>query len=237
MPPSAIALPPPIREGDHLNSEEFLRRWEAMPDLKHAELLDGTVFFTPSPVSVSHSSAHDRMHGWLWSYSDLTPGCQSGIDCTWKMGADNVPQPDLFLRILPEHGGQSRVEGAYAAGAPELIVEVSGSSLSRDLGIKLELYRSAGVREYLTVLLQPRQIIWRQLVRGRYREIEPAVEDRVDSGGSHSPLLRSRVFPGLWLDPAALWTSKRSMRTAIEKGVRSPEHAAFVRRLTTRAGE
>ena len=116
------------------------------------------------------------------------------------------------------------MEGIYAAGAPELIVEVSGSSLSRDLGIKLDLYRSAGVCEYLTVLLQPRQVIWRQLWRSRYREIKP------DDDG----FLRSRVFPGLWLGPAALWSSKGSVRSALEKGVRSPEHAAFVRKLATK---
>ena len=164
------------------------------------------------------------MHGLLWFYKELTPGCHAGVDCTWRMGPKDTPQPDLFLRILPEHGGQSRIEGPYAAGAPELIVEVSGSSLSRDLGIKLELYRNVDVREYLTVLLQPRQIIWRQLSRGRYREIKP------DDDG----LLRSRGFPGLWLDPAALWNPKRSVRTAVEKGVRSPEHATFVRRLAAR---
>ena len=137
------------------------------------------------------------------------------------MGPQDVPQPDRSLRILPEYGGQSRVEANYATGAPELIVEVSGSSLSRDLGIKLELYRSAGVGEYLTVLLQPRQIIWRQLVRGRYRELKP------DNEG----MLRSRVFSGLWLDPAALWNPKLTVRTAVKKGLGSKEHAAFVQRL------
>jgi Uma2 family endonuclease len=137
------------------------------------------------------------------------------------MGPNDVPQPDVFLRILTEYGGQSYVERNYATGAPELIVEVSGSSLSRDLGVKLDLYRRVGVLEYLTVLLETRQVIWRQLSRGRYREIAP------DDDG----LLRSRVFPGLWLDPAALWSPKRSIQTALKRGIRSPEHAVFVKRL------
>jgi Uma2 family endonuclease len=221
VPASALVLPPPIHEGDRLDGAEFLRRWEAMPDLTHAELIGGTVFFMPSPVSLLHSDAHTEMIRWLLSYDEATPGCQTGIDCTWKMGPDDVPQPDLFMRILPEHGGQSHIEGRYAAGAPELIVEVSASSLSRDLGIKLELYRGSGVREYLTVLLEPQRVIWHQLVRGRYREMKSAEDG----------LFRSRVFPGLWLDPAALWSGKRSVRTAVEKGIRSPEHADFVRRL------
>lgn len=95
----------------------------------------------------------------------------------------------------------------------------------RDLGIKLDLYRRTGVREYLTVLLNPQRVIWRQLVRGRYREIAP----------SEDGLLKSRIFPGLWLDPAALWNRRRSIRTALQRGVRSPEHAAFVLTLAARA--
>ena len=81
----------------------------------------------PSPVSLGHGDAHDAMHGWLWTYSDLTQGCKGGVESTWVMGPKDVPQPDISLRILPEYGGQSRVEGEYAKGAPELIVEVSGS--------------------------------------------------------------------------------------------------------------
>jgi len=215
---------PTLREGDRLTADEFLRRWEAMPDLKHAELIDGIVFFMPSPVSISHSDSHVKLSAWLCRYMDSTPGCQCGLDCTWKMGPDDVAQPDLFLRLDPGYGGQSRTEGNYAAGAPELIVEVSGSTTSRDLGVKLGLYGRSGVREYLTVLLKPKQVIWRTMVRGRYAEIAP------DDAG----LLCSRVFPGLWLDPAALWSPKKRLRTAVEKGLKSPEHAAFVRQLAAR---
>jgi len=216
----AIALPPTLHEGDRLDSAEFLRRWEAMPDLKHAELINGVVFMA-SPVSLDHCTVHHDVSTWTGLYRGYTPGCQAGNDGTWLMGPKDTPQPDIFLRILPEFGGQSTVAGKYAAGAPELIVEVSGSSLSRDLGIKLELYRRAGVREYLTIQLQPRAIVWRQLVRGKYKEMEPA-----DDG-----ILRSRVFPGLWLDPDALWKGK--LLPAAQQGLASPEHAAFVKRLAT----
>jgi Uma2 family endonuclease len=220
---AAIPLRPPLREGDRLTSTEFLRRWDAMPELKHAELIDGVVFM-PSPVSLGHGDQHVDLSYWLRLYTEQTPGCRAGGDSTWIMGPKDVPQPDIALRILPEYGGQSTVKGKYAGGAPELIVEVTGSTSSRDLGVKLDLYRRAGVREYITILLPASQVIWRQLVRGRYKEIAP------DEDG----LLRSRVFPGLWLDPAAVWDSKRSLRTAIEQGTRSPEHAAFVRRLVAR---
>ena len=218
----AASLPPLLREGDQLTSAEFLKRWEAMPNLKHAELIDGVVFCMPSPVSASHSTAQRDMILWLSHYMDSTPGCDSGLDATWIMGPVSVPQPDAFLKILPEYGGQSVESGNYYRGAPELVVEVSGSTLSRDLGAKLELYRRAGVQEYITVLLNPQQVIWRQLSRGRYRKITA----RKDG------LLCSSVFPGLWLDPDALWSKKKSIRTALERGLKSPEHAAFVKRLS-----
>lgn len=172
MSSAAISLSPVLREGDRLTALEFLHRWDAMPELKHAELIDGIVF-TPSAVSKNHGKSHISLGGWLWLYADLTAGCEAAAESTWVMGPDNVPQPDASLRVLPEVGGQSHDTGDYVGGAPELIVEVSGSSSSRDLGVKLELYRRSGVREYLTVLLKPRQVIWRQLVRGRYKEIAP----------------------------------------------------------------
>jgi hypothetical protein len=43
------ALVQPLESGDSLGGVEFLRRYEAMPDVKKAELIEGTVFM-PSPV-------------------------------------------------------------------------------------------------------------------------------------------------------------------------------------------
>src|SRR5437763_671939 len=100
------ASPPLLREGDRLTSEEFMRRWEAMPELKHAELIDGVVHM-PSPVSRGHSNYHFVLSGWLGYYTANTPGCEGGSEGTWLMGSRNVPQPDITLRILPERGGQS----------------------------------------------------------------------------------------------------------------------------------
>lgn len=216
----AVTLPPELREGDRLTSAEFLRRWEAMPGLRHAELINGVVYCMPSPVSVTHGSPHHQFSGWTWYYAQLTPGVDGCNDTTWVMGAKDVPQPDVALRIHPDAGGQSGKHGDYGEGAPELIVEVTASSLSRDLGAKLQLYQRTGVREYISVLPNTKQIVWRQLVRGRYREMLP------DADG----LLRSRIFPGLWLDPQAVWNGT-TLLTALQHGLQSPEHAAFVRKL------
>jgi hypothetical protein len=40
---------PPLEGGDHLTRDEFERRYEAQPDIKRAELIEGVVYM-PSPV-------------------------------------------------------------------------------------------------------------------------------------------------------------------------------------------
>lgn len=206
---AAPNLPPLLRDGDRLTRDEFLRRWEEMPDLKRAELIDGVVYM-PSPVSDFHDEYHSRMSYWLGSYAAVAPSCRHGIAGTWLMSLDSAPQPDLTLRIRPERGGQSRIEGGYSAGSPELVVEISHTTAAKDKGAKLRLYERSGVREYITVTPDRQQIIWRELDSGRYGEIVP------DEDG----LYRSRVFPGLWLDPAALWAGDLAdLAAAVQKGV------------------
>ena len=45
-------------------------------------------------------------------------------------------------------------------------------------------------------------------------------------------LLKSEVFPGLWLDPQALLAGNLlRVLEVVQAGVKSPEHAAFVQDL------
>lgn len=220
MPPVAAISTPPLLEGDSLTSAEFLRRWEEIPDLKHAELIDGIVYM-PSPVSLSHQEFQSFLNGWLTIYSLATPGCRPAVEGTWLMGEGQVPQPDATLRILPEYGGQSRVEGLFPAGAPELVVEISISSRSRDFGTKKRLYERMGVREYLIVVPRIRELVGFGLAPSGF---VPA--DTADG-------FRSAVFPGLWLDTNSLWAlDLTGMNAVLQQGIASPEHAEFVAKLT-----
>jgi Uma2 family endonuclease len=129
----------------------------------------------------------------------------------------------VLLR-LPEHvGGRSRVDHEdYLVGPPELIVEVAASSVSYDLHQKLDVYRRTGVREYVVERTEDGAIDWFVLREGRYVRQEAAADG----------LLRSEVFPGLWLDVAALLRGDlKALRAAVERGVATPEHAAFATRL------
>ena len=221
MPLIAPVLTPPLRQGEHLTRDEFMRRWEAMPDLTRAELINGIVHM-PSPVSRIHGDFHGRLSGWLWSYSALTKGCGLYTAGTWLMSRNSAPQPDLAFEILPEYGGQARIEGKYSAGAPELIVEVSHTTSARDTGVKLRLYEQCGVREYLIVRPAKQQLSWRELHDGKYREIAAGPDG----------WFRSRVFPGLWLNPEALWNHDLpGLAEAVNRGAATTEHAAFARKL------
>lgn len=223
MPLAAAVSPPPLFEGDCLSSDEFLRRWEEMPDLKRAELIEGIVYMS-SPVSNHHDGCHVVLTSWLANYAAATPGCFPGLEGTWRMGPSNVPQPDLMLQILPEYGGQSTVEGLYHAGAPELIVEVAVSSYSRDFGVKKRLYERMGVREYLIALPRQRKLVCHRLTPTGFETFEPGTDG----------IFRSGMFPGLWLDMDALWKLDLArMNAGLQQGLATPEHAAFAAQVAS----
>ena len=102
------------------------------------------------------------------------------------------------------------------------MAEVTASTASYDLHDKLESYRRNGVREYLVCRVLDRQIDWFVLREGAYERLAPAPD------GS----LRSTVFPGLWLDPAALMRGDLpAVLALVQQGLASPEHAEFAARL------
>jgi hypothetical protein len=211
----------PLLEGDSLTSDEFLSRWDAIPDLKRAELIDGIVYM-PSPVSLRHQEFQVFLTNWVSNYSCATPGCRAGLEGTWLMGERQVPQPDVTLCIRPELGGQSRVEGLYPAGAPEFLAEVAVSSRSRDFGAKKRLYDRTGVLEYLIAVPVWQEISWFARTAFGFQPLEPGADG----------IFRSRCFPGLWLDIQALWDlAFAGMNEVLRQGLAAPEHAAFVARL------
>jgi Uma2 family endonuclease len=217
---------PPLEPGDRLTRAEFERRYEAMPELKKAELIEGEVYM-PSPVRHGrHSQPHSLLGTWLGMYHLDILGVEAGDNGTIRLDLDNEPQPDLYLIIRPERGGQVRISADdYIEGAPELVAEVASSSASFDLGKKLHVYRRNGVREYVVWRVLDRQVDWFVNHEGQFRPLLPDVDG----------ILRSTVFPGLWLDPAALVRNdKRTIKAVLEQGLGSPEHAAFVARLEQR---
>jgi Uma2 family endonuclease len=214
---------PPLENGDVLTRAEFERRYEAMPHLKKAELIEGVVH-VPSPVRHrNHGRPHIHLANWLGHYEAGTPGVEAGAESTVRLDLDNEPQPDALLFIDPACGGQAHIDADdYITGAPELVAEVASSSVSYDLHVKLRVYRRNGVREYIVWRVLDREIDWFVLRAGQY---EPMPRDA-------EGFYRSEVFPGLWLDSAALLRGDlATVLAVVQRGLASPEHAAFVARL------
>lgn len=210
-----------LRPGDHLDQPTFHRRYEAMPEGFKAELIGGVVV-VPLAVSATHGDGHGLLMTWLNLYRFATPGTLAVSDATIILGPENEPQPDATLAILPERGGQSRREGEFIAGPPELVAEVAYASHSHDLHSKLHAYEKAGVREYVVLVERQKRVEWLILRGGTFEPMPPGADG----------LLRSEVFPGLWLDPAAMMTREGTrVIEALQQGITSAEHAAFVDRL------
>ena len=84
-----------------------------------------------SPLRIGHGTNHTDLNGLFWIYAGNTPGVECSDNTTVILSEDDEPQPDLYLRLLPECGGQSRTTADdYVEGPPELIAEVAYSSAS-----------------------------------------------------------------------------------------------------------
>jgi Uma2 family endonuclease len=222
--PPAKAMLPPLENGDHLDQKTFHARYEAMPDGTRAELIGGIVIM-PSPLKRPHGKHHKALNRWLDEYEEATPGIEGFCAASAILGPESELQPDLSLLIFPEYGGQTWEEDEYIVGAPELAIEVASSTEAYDLHEKKRDYERAGVKEYLVVALRQQQVFWFVRRRGRFKVMTPGADG----------ILRSEVFPGLWLDPAALLRLDRQRVLAVlREGLDTAAHAAFVARLAAR---
>ncbi|MGE0545241.1 MAG: Uma2 family endonuclease [Dehalococcoidia bacterium] len=184
-----------LESGDRLTREEFHRRYCARPDIAKAELVQGVVYVS-SPV---RHGVHSKQHGivilWLGTYATAHPELDVSDNATLYVDSESELQPDAALFRLSSSGGSVRItEHGYLEGVPELIVEVAASSASYDLHDKMEVYRRAGVPEYVVWRVLDKGIDWFDLIDGRY----------VRRGPDAHGIIESRTFPGLRLDVAAM---------------------------------
>jgi Uma2 family endonuclease len=215
---------PSLVNGDKLSRYEFERRYNAMSNLKKAELIEGTVYIMPAALRFrSHGQPHGWILTWLGTYEAATPGVALGVEPTVRLDLDNEPQPDAVLLIAQEAGGQARLsDDDYIEGAPELVVEIAASSVAIDLHGKKQAYRRNGVKEYIVWQVLDQKLSWFYLEQGEYLELVP------DDDG----IIRSQVFPGLWLAVSELLAGNmQQVLTILQAGLQSAEHGDFVEKL------
>jgi hypothetical protein len=218
---------PPLRNGDRLNRDEFERRYDAMPELKKAELIEGVVHMSSPVRQKQHGGSHFHLIGWMSAYQVSTPGVQGGVSSSIRLDMENEPQPDGVLFIERDCGGHSLIDlDGYIAGSPELGAEVSATTTRVDMKTKFKVYRRNEVREYLLWRVAKKKVDWYVLRGGDYELLSPGP----------AGYLESEVFPGLWLDPAALVNGDVArVHDVLQQGLRSREHADFVARLRAAA--
>lgn len=121
-------------------------------------------------------------------------------------------------------GGQARIsDDDFVEFAPELVGQISTSTVNFDLHTKLNVYRRSSVLEYIVWRVSDREIDWFTLRAGQF---ERPLTDVAE-------ILRSAVFPGLWLDPAALVAGDMPrVADVLRNGLASAEHQTFVLRLS-----
>lgn len=210
----------PLENGDRLSREEFERRYDAMPHLKKAELIEGVVY-VGSPVRIAtHAEPHAHIVTLLGTYVFVTPGVRLADNGSVRIDEDdNEPQPDVFLWVDTPGKGQAQVDDDdYLDSAPELVIEVAASSASYDLHDKLEMYRYSGVQEYGVWRTYQGKFDWFRLERDEFQLIEP----------NEKGVITSSAFPGLWLNVKALLAGDLAAVMAdLQAGLQSEEHRQF----------
>jgi Uma2 family endonuclease len=208
-----------LHNGKKLSQEEFHSIYEKMPADFRAELIDGTVFIR-EPLGIPHASNHADLTTLLGIYKLKTPGLQLCDSASVFLSSNDEVQPDLLLRILPKYGGSSKdTYTGYIAGAPELVIEVAHSSRAIDLFKKRKRYEKFGVQEYMVFCLAPAEIFWFEKDSPNYKSIQ-----------KENGVYKSKIFPGLWIDEAAMIrTDSDKWMAVLEEGLRSKEHEQFVK--------
>lgn len=213
---------PPLQHGDRLTAKEFCRRWDVTPHLKHAELIGGQVYMNPPISAGSHGVPHGQVIIWLGQYALPTLGVEVISESSIHFGPDNLPQPDALLRIKDQFGGTSRMIRQELHGPPELIVEVAASSAAYDLFEKKQMYALQGVQEYLVWVIHERKFVWFVLGGKAYVEQEC----------SRAGVIKSQVFPGLWLDTKGMLADNwPQVLTTLKQGMESPAYLEFAAKL------
>jgi hypothetical protein len=212
-----------LRTGDRLTREEFHRRYEAMPEDFRAELIGGVVHVF-ARGKVGPGRLRSALGALFALFAAPTPGVEAGGPVTLLLGEDSEPQPDLYLRVLPECAGRSwATADDYLAGPPELIGEVANSRNAAEWQRRLLDYTRCGVQEYLSLHLPDNLLRWFDLRSNQ--------ELQADADG----VCRLRSFPGLWIHVEALLARDGGrLVSTLEQGLATPEHAGFVRQLAER---
>ena len=130
--------------------EYTLEDYLAIPDERRVELIDGVIYDMSSPLG-HHQIIAGQIYFHLVSYISGKGGpCIpfiAPIDVQLDCDDKTIVHPDVLILC-----DMSKYTPQRIVGAPDFVVEVlSKSTREKDMFLKLNKYRSAGVREYWMV--------------------------------------------------------------------------------------
>jgi Uma2 family endonuclease len=137
-----------------LTVEEYLLldREGAFGD-RRTELFDGEVYYM-SPKHRPHARVLTQV---IIALAKALEGHESGLslltDISVRLSNYDVPDPDIAITDAPEGKGILPLE------ALKLVIEVSDTTLAKDLGFKEELYARAGVPEYWVIDINENRVL------------------------------------------------------------------------------
>ena len=192
---------PPLVAGQRLDQPTFHERYEAMPPETRAELVGGVVYM-PSPHAVTITARPSRIvSGWLFHYQRYTPGVDGGDDAhrQARSAAASLSRTAIFAsrrswadRVdVDDEGYHHRRTRAGRRDRPLQPRVRPGREEGR-----LRAGRRLGIRGRRA---RPRRVHWFIRRDDRFEDLPPGPDG----------VYRSEVFPGLWLDPEALFAEDR----------------------------
>lgn len=121
-----------------------------LPEGKRAELIDGQIF-DMAPPSTTHQIITGELYAAIRNYIRKNDGSRKPYISPFAVFLNeddqNYLEPDVSVVCSPD-----KIDEKGCHGAPDWLIEVvSPATQSRDYGIKLFKYRTAGVREYWIV--------------------------------------------------------------------------------------
>jgi Uma2 family endonuclease len=185
-----------------MSYEEFLTSGHDV----HGDWVDGQV-----RLIGSDTTEHNRIVGFLVTLFILFEEERGGgkVLSRFQMRPrPDLPSREVDLLVLKEEN-RGRMREYFVDGPADLVIEVvMDESRALDTVDKVREYAQGGVGEYWVIDPDVEQATVYRLGEDGSYEAQPLGEP---------PCLRSEVMPGMWIDPAWLWTDDRPLLMPVLK--------------------
>ena len=135
-----------------------LEDYQALPDDCRAELIDGVIYDLNTPTTIHQQIAFEisiRLREYIRKNRGMCVVLPSPVSVQLDEDDRTMIQPDIVVCCDRE-----KILRSHVYGVPDMVIEIlSPSTRKKDMGLKLQKYISAGVREYWMVDPDKKKIV------------------------------------------------------------------------------